>query len=294
MEVITWEKVSESSDNSLRNTLFSNGSAVTVGSFDGPHIAHKIIFEHVISAAKKLGISAVIITFYDPLPAIKHSENYLGDIATFNQRLNVYENIGFDYCVVVDFSFNFSKIEGRDFLNLMEDALGVRYIAEGVDFHFGCNGAYRVDTIESWAVEMGVETDFIDLVTCQKLGFDRIGNNGASLKDTARISSSYIRQCIKGGRIKDANKFLCEPYRLDFTGFDGDVLERNEYGYSCPKMYFTQVTPDIGSFDADVLCRGKNGNSFLLRGCLEASANAINLVGLTGSDISRIESVRFD
>lgn len=294
MEIISWEKVAEPDDKPLRDTFFENGCAVTVGSFDGPHIGHKNIFDKVILNAQKLRIPSVIVTFYDPLPAIKHSDNYLGDIATFLQRASSYAKIGFDYCVVVDFSFNFSKIKGRDFLDILESSLGVRYIAEGVDFHFGCNGSYHIDTIKDWAAEMGVATDFIDLVTCQKLGIDMISSTGSKIIDTGRVSSSYIRQCIKNGGIKMVNQLLVDPYKLDFSGLPEGALTENIYGYTCQKAYFTQVIPQIGTFDAEISCRDEDDNNFLLRGCLEVNADAISLVGLTGNKPSRIESVKFN
>lgn len=292
MEIISWEGLLEANAEPLSETVFKAGSAVTIGSFDGPHIAHKNIFDKVIAAGERLSIPAVIITFVDPLPAIKHSSDYLGDISTFNQRMDAYARVGFDYCVVVDFSFNFSKIKGRDFLEMLSESLHVRYISEGVDFHFGCNGSYRIGTIKLWAKDNDVETDFLDLVPCKKSGCDMITHNGETLSDTGRVSSSYIRQCIKAGAIDVVDSLLVNPYSIDFSYIDPESIKKTEKGYSCDRAFFMQVLPMSGVFFAEVVAQDKDKKTFLLRGRLEVGAKTINLVGLTGSEPTRIESIK--
>lgn len=190
-------------------TPFEKGSALTIGSFDGPHVGHKAIFERLISSAKRLGVPAVVVTFATPLPAIKRSGDYLGDIATLKQRLAAYEKMGFDFALVINFSYEFSKIKGRAFLDILQSKFNMRYIVEGVDFHFGANGSCGVDTIKGWAANKAIDVESV--------GFVRS-------KDGKRVSSSLIRSYIANGQTQKANELLCEPYKKSETQ-SGQVLE---------------------------------------------------------------------
>lgn len=177
---------------------FARGSAITIGSFDGPHIGHRAIFNRVTEAAKRFGVPSVVITFSTPLPAIKHNADYLGDIATLDQRLLAYEAEGFDYAIVIQFSYEFSKIRGRTFLDILHEKFNMLYIAEGVDFHFGANGSSGVDTIKSWASKKAIDVEAVDFVRS---------------RDGKRVSSSLIRTYIANGELEKANELLCFPYK---------------------------------------------------------------------------------
>lgn len=292
MKELLWDKVIME-DFDAANTLFQSGCAITIGSYDGPHIGHKYIFDKTIDEAKKIAVPAVLITFREPLPAIKHSSDYLGDIATFEQRFAAYQKFGFDYCVVVDFSYNFSKMRGRDFLQLLRNRFNMRVIVEGVDFHFGCNGSYDDNTISTWAAENNVACHFIDLITCKRAGIDTIDDDGETKKNRGRVSASYIRGCIHDGNIAEANGILCSPYELDLRGVSDTPILTTSKQLQWNKAYFTQVVPNDGVFDAKCVCKkiDNKGDAFLLRTRLDASTQMINLVELDASEAARIESV---
>ena len=103
--------------------FFENGCALTVGSFDGPHNGHKILFSDVISFAKSHNILKGIITFSQSISKIKHRDEFPGNITTLHQRLSFFEKKSFDFVVIIDFTENFSKISGADFFTILSEKM---------------------------------------------------------------------------------------------------------------------------------------------------------------------------
>ena len=114
MKVFDWNDIQN-----VKSDFFEKGSALTIGSFDGPHKGHESLFVSVLNAATEKNLISGIITFKQALPGLKHPVNYAGDIATLQQRLFQYENKGFDFVVVIDFNESFSHISGRDFFEIL-------------------------------------------------------------------------------------------------------------------------------------------------------------------------------
>ena len=143
MTVLSWQQLTAGGN----ENIFKGGTALTVGCFDGPHSGHDVLFDAVFRAAGEKNLLPGIVTFSRPLPVLKHPDDYAGDIATLRQRLSGYERRGFAFCVVIDFSDDFSKISGNDFLAVLKDFCGMKFLAEGPDFHCGHNGSFGMKQI---------------------------------------------------------------------------------------------------------------------------------------------------
>lgn len=207
-------------------SFFQKAVALTVGCFDGPHIGHKMIFEKVINEAKSENLASLIITFSRPLASFKHPREYLGDISSLKIRLQEYEKYGFDFCVVVDFSSDFRKIKGDEFLYLLKEKTNFKFIAEGNDFHFGEKGASTILDIKDFAKKNNIKTYFQDFV----------------LFDNLRVSSSTIRKTIKNADFQTAEKMLGKKWMLDFRDIEkcGNYFKRRD---------ILQVLPKNGEYD---------------------------------------------
>mgnify|MGYP003317981641 CR=1 FL=1 len=97
MKIFYWEEIFNlflCSVDEIKNStdsFFLAGTAISVGCFDGPHSGHKFLFSSVLKYAKDNHLKSGLVTFLRPLPSVKYKDEYLGDIATLNQRLNEYE-----------------------------------------------------------------------------------------------------------------------------------------------------------------------------------------------------------
>ena len=81
------------------------GCVLTVGNFDGVHIAHQRIISQVVREARERGGKSVIMTFNPHPQEFLHPERkpfYL--ITTLNEKLEPLEEMGVDAVVVINFS----------------------------------------------------------------------------------------------------------------------------------------------------------------------------------------------
>ncbi|MBO4532895.1 MAG: FAD synthetase family protein [Treponema sp.] len=203
---------------------FAMGTAVSVGSFDGLHLGHRFLLQTMIEQAQKKDLSPVVISFKRPLPAIKHSGDYTGDISTLAQRLRIFEQLGVEFVFVVDFDESFASLKGAEFLSLLKQKLNMKLLAEGIDFRCGYKGATDTQAIKYWADQNGVEYTFVDPVYyTQADGMEE------------RVSSSYIRQMIQKGFFNLVTQLLNRPYELD--------IQSMREGESC-----IQVLPPDGLY----------------------------------------------
>ena len=131
MKILTWNDILFVLNTGDKNKYFENGTGISVGSFD----------ENLLSG---------VVTFKRPLPGIKHFGDYQGDISTLDQRIKLFENIGIDFVIVVDFDDAFASIHGADFLDILINVCNLQLLAEGVDFRCGYKGATDVQAIKYW------------------------------------------------------------------------------------------------------------------------------------------------
>jgi FAD synthase len=133
-----------------------------------------------------------VVTFrQNPLSILKPAA-YTGDILTLEQKLAVLDFLGVQLTVLIDFSGDFSTINGRDFINLLLDSRPVQLIALGRNFRCG----HRLDTgaeeIQSLAGARGVE----------------VWVSPPVMDEGQPVSSSRIRQALAAGRQAEAERLL--------------------------------------------------------------------------------------
>ncbi len=180
-----------------QNDFFKQGTGISVGSFDGLHLGHRFLLNKLVEECKNQGLASGVITFKRPLPALKHSDDYAGDISTLEERLSLLEKLGIDFAIVVDFDQNFASMKGKDFLDLLVQKLNMKLLAEGIDFRCGYKGATDTQAIKYWAAQADIQTLFVDPVYYTQA-------DGS----VERVSSSYIRQLIQKGFMTTVKELL--------------------------------------------------------------------------------------
>ena len=229
MEVFDWNKL----DSFSKTQYFTAGTGISVGSFDGLHLGHRLLLEKLVSSCKSKGINPGLITFSRPLPAIKHSDDYTGDISTLAQRLRFFEQLGIAFVIVVDFDQTFASMKGTDFLSLLHQKLNMKLLAEGIDFRCGYKGATDTQAIKYWAEQCGVEYCFVDPVYYTE-------PDGTE----ERISSSYIRKMINKGFFTRVSELLARPYEIDIE----EIKKLGKSNQVLPPDGFYQTTTEKGEY----------------------------------------------
>lgn len=229
MRIYSWEQVSSGRfDPGFR----SSGTALTIGSFDGSHLGHRALFDAVLSR-KSLGLVPGVLTFTKSLRGYKNPGEYEGDVVSLSQKIENLTAAGFEFAVIVDFSADFCKIEGHDFLSSLVRNCGLKFLAEGSDFHCGYKGLLGMEEIRSVSGGLGFSVETI----------------GSVIFEGERVSSSRIRRCILERNFSSAREMLFRPFELDCAGFDwrvegGNVISAAKKG--------AQLLPPDGAYPVSV------------------------------------------
>ncbi|MDD6485956.1 MAG: FAD synthetase family protein [Spirochaetales bacterium] len=221
MQVLSW-------NDSAFPQFLGKETAVTIGSFDGLHKGHRVLIDTLTKTCAEKHYISVVITFTRPLPAIKHAGDYAGDISSLPQRLALFESLGIESVILVDFTDKFAAVSGTDFLSSLVQRINMKCLVEGFDFHCGYKGKTERKAIEAWAQDVHVETHFVPPVYYN-----------ASNGKTERVSSSFIRQMILEGNFDAATELLQRPFELDLDEMRRKLAEGSS---------FTQLLPPDGSY----------------------------------------------
>ena len=167
------------------------GCALTVGSFDGVHLGHQALLDSVLA---QKNLYKGLVTFTN---SVRSSENnYEGDVLSLRQKLSL---VPCNFAIVIDFSEDFSRIEGSQFIRMLIQHCGMRFLAEGNDFKCGYKAGCTVDTLKTLSKDLGFEFNLVDDV----------------IVEGERVSSSRIRQAVKQADFVLAQKLLGRPYAYD-------------------------------------------------------------------------------
>ncbi|MBK9958295.1 MAG: bifunctional riboflavin kinase/FAD synthetase [Chitinophagaceae bacterium] len=190
--------------------VFKN-AVLTIGTFDGVHLGHKKILEHLITAAKKVNGTAVLITFYPhPKKVVKTGKNTVYMLCTQQEKYALLERYGIKTIVVVPFDDKFAAQTPDEYIqHFLVDKFHPHTIIIGYDHRFGKERAGDYNLLEQKAGSY----NFLVKEIPEKL-----------IKDVI-ISSTKIRDALLDGDIETAAGYLGYPYF-----FSGKVIEGNKLG----------------------------------------------------------------
>lgn len=230
MKIYSWEQIEKGRfDEDFKN----QGIAATIGSFDGSHLGHQALFDAVLA---QKDLVPGVFTFTKSLRAIKDPEHYPGDVVSISQKLYSLYQKGFKYVINVDFSDEFRRMKGRDFLHLMIKKCGLKYLAEGKDFHCGYKGQTDMNMIAELAVAFGFKLDTIDSV----------------LYEGERVSSSRIRQYVLEKRFDEVKDMLQNPFAYDCSGLYWEENHNNGKFEISAKFRHKRIIPPDGKYKVTV------------------------------------------
>ena len=177
-----------------RTPDFPQGSAVTIGNFDGVHLGHKHILQKLKQEADARGLPVVVVIF-EPQPkeffARQTGKKQPYRISPLRTKLNLLEQTGcVDAVWVLRFNQTFADMDAQDFINLLlRKTLNTRYLLIGDDFRFG---AGRRGDFELLATQPDIQTDRTPSVIVEDI----------------RTSSTAVRNALSEGRLDYAKKLL--------------------------------------------------------------------------------------
>lgn len=169
-----------------------NNTAISIGNFDGVHLAHKMLIE---KAAGEKELLSVVYTFSP------HPLKVLGkDVALITGREDkkrLIEGLGADILYTENATKDFLSMEREAFVkDILVGQFGVKKVFVGFDFTFGKGSLGTAEYLKDMGKKLGFEV-FI---------MPRVKASGII------VSSSMARGFIKAGDFQNAAKILGRPH----------------------------------------------------------------------------------
>lgn len=267
------------------------GTALTVGGFDGAHVGHQALFDAVLGQKKLL---PGVITFGISPKARLNPESFSGSVYTMEQRLQCFQEAGFAFAVVIDFSGDFGRMDGVTFLQHLKNQLHMAFLAEGTDFRCGYKGAVNIDFLRDFAQQNSLVLEVVAPV----------------IVDGVRVSSSQIRNSLLQGDFSRCRQFLGRNFALGGDCFQWQWEENSLVGLrkQAPCVCL-QILPPAGSYQVTVHCKIQSKDASIektvsfaeqaiiqeesLKMILSKDSNKVLSMGMIDTERVQVSSVEF-
>jgi riboflavin kinase/FMN adenylyltransferase len=182
-------------------------SVVTIGNFDGIHLAHKDLLGKVVEEARKRQCSGVVLTFEPhPQKVLQPDRKPFYLLTTLQEKLKLIEALGIDAVVLIEFTPDFAKTTAEAFVQgILWDKLHLEKLIIGHDTAFGNRKSGNEDFLRGMGQALGFDVEAIDAVQV----------------DGIVVSSTSVRHTLLEGDVRRAMKLLGRPYSLSGTVVKG-------------------------------------------------------------------------
>jgi riboflavin kinase / FMN adenylyltransferase len=173
--------------------------AVTIGNFDGVHLAHQQILRRVETIARQHDWKAAALTF-DPHPTkLVAPDRAPRLLTTPDERARLIETYGIDRVLILPFTMEIARLSPEEFArDILAGQLKARAVLVGDNFRFGHRASGDARSLRELGRKYDFETEIVPAVTFR----GRV------------ISSSEIRGLIESGEVSLACRMLRRPYAL--------------------------------------------------------------------------------
>jgi riboflavin kinase / FMN adenylyltransferase len=175
----------------------SRPSVVSIGNFDGIHLAHQQLLSRVVERARTAGATAVAVTF-EPHPAsVLAPERAPTLLSSPAQKARLIEQLGIELLVILPFTRELARVAPEDFVReILVRRLRPISIHVGPNFRFGHRQAGNTDLLEKLARQDGFEVEVLPMLELRG----------------ERVSSSRIRRLLSDGKVSIAGRLLGRAY----------------------------------------------------------------------------------
>lgn len=217
-------------------------TVVTVGNYDGIHVAHRHVLEQVVRRARELGARSVVLTF-DPHPSrILRPGEAPPLITPLPCKLRLLEEIGLDAAVILPFNRDISLMPPFQFAEeILSAKLDAVELHEGFNFRFGHRAEANVERLQQYGQRLGFAVRAYPPM--QKCGYT--------------VSSSEVRRLISSGNLPAARHLLGRTFQIHSTPGRGRGYGRR---YTVPTVNlarYSELLPAFGVYVTRIALAGE-------------------------------------
>jgi len=182
---------------------------VTVGVFDGVHLGHQHLINHLASLAgtqRGTQITPVIVTFKNHPLTILKPDISLAFLTTLSDRLGLLHQTGIENVLPITFSRDLSLMSAEEFITILIDTVGMTSLIVGPDFAMGRDRLGTGPLLNRLGEQQGFSVHVIPPFSLEG----------------RPVNSTKIREALSHGNVDLAKRLLGRRYKV------GGVIERGE------------------------------------------------------------------
>ncbi len=225
--------------------IHCNG-VIAIGNFDGLHLGHQKVIKEAKQKAKKNKIPFGVMTF-EPVPVMffnKKIKNHR--INSLEQKKNQLKKFKLDFLIIIKFDKNFSSQTPEEFIKkIIFKKTKCKYLYVSKNFKFGFKRKGNIKTLKKFE---------------KKYNFKNIVTKPFK-KNNKTISSTFLRDKIRLGKIAEVNKLLNRNWSINGKVIKGQKRGRRIGFPTCNLKLSDYVVPKLGVYAVKVKSKNfyKNG-----------------------------------
>lgn len=194
----------------------TNGSVVAIGKFEGVHRGHQQIIESLLKAAKRDGLTSVVLTFANNPLSVLQPEACPDPLMSPAQRKEALQARGVQEVFMIPFTVEFAEVSAERFItDYLVAELNAKHVIVGDDFRFGKGAEGTPELLRQAGLNHGFTVEVIAEVIAQ-VQDSHIG----------RISSTAIREAVQAGDVQLAAELLGHPHAVRGVVVHGEARGR--------------------------------------------------------------------
>ena len=210
------------------NNQFSQ-CVLTLGNFDGVHLGHQQLINHLIEQGKKLNLPTVVMLF-EPQPLEFFSkQNAPARLTSFKEKVQLIEKLGIDYIIAVPFTQTFANMSANAFIqDWLIKKLSAKYIVIGDDFQFGRDRKGDINLLQQYTPNNQFSVESMPTFVWNNL----------------RISSTAVREALFNSDFELARCLLGRDYAIQGRVVHGNALAR-QLGFPTANIHLNRKKPAL-------------------------------------------------
>lgn len=201
-------------------------SWLSIGVFDGVHLGHRHLINHLLERAANSRAISGVITFQQHPRQVISPQTPITYLTAVAERLRLLQGLGVEMVLALPFTLELAQLSARDFLTLLQRYLKMRGLVVGPNFALGRGREGNIATLRRLALEMSFQLLVVPHLT-----------QGEHV-----VSSTGIRKALTAGDMAAVTRMLGRPFSLA-----GVVVSGNEVGR---RLGFPTANLDVNSNSA--------------------------------------------
>ena len=197
---------------------------LTIGNYDGIHLGHQTLINHVISESRSLQVESAVITF-EPHPKEFFSpEKAPQRVISLREKLEFFQAHRIDRVYVIKFNEKFSKLTASEFIDILKLKVKAIGLVVGSDFRYGNMREAGLDELKTTGI--------------------KVTQPGTIFLEKERISSSLVRDALKQSNFIRVEELLGRPYMISGRVIHGEKRGRT-LGFATANIHMFHKSPPL-------------------------------------------------